>query len=593
MMKTSWSLAVVLALTLSAGSLDAQSGDKLPARYSALQTALQRQAAPGIRPLQTGGCPPGLPPAISLNTTVNSSIDQFSCFEPSLSLFFDFYAVNATAGQHLHVTYTSSALRPLISFLTTAADPGTALVSALGTLSATSISLDYDVPSTEQLFVVVGTGTPLATGTYSLLVATGSGVPCSANATTLCLQSGRFSLTVAWINQHATPATTGVGTAVVDTDQTGFFWFFSAQSIELVVKIVDGRALNGKFWVFYGALSDVEYTITVTDTQTGAIKTYHNPPGNISGGADTSAFGDTPSGSTVELLETPPARFAEPESGSFQFSSPGSTPSLVPAPCTPSAEHLCLLGNRFQVSVAWINQHPPGGTGVGTTIPATDQSGYFWFFNPDSVELVVKMVDGGALNGKFWVFFGALSDVEYTITVTDTQTGLVKSYHNAPGNISGGADTSAFASSGSGGLDPAALAGTWSGTWHNIFFDTNGPITMAISVDTGAHTFSVLVTLGGNVFGGSPPPPQTFVGSYTPGGSGTFTQDSPVFGHVTATIAADGSLTGSITGLPSPQISRVDFTGTITSTTMNINYTITGSPSNPGTATGTVTLTKT
>jgi len=40
----------------------------------------------------------------------------------------------------------------------------------------------------------------------------------------------------------------------------------------------------------YGALSDVEYTLTVTDTQTGAIKTYYNPAHNQAGAKDVQAF---------------------------------------------------------------------------------------------------------------------------------------------------------------------------------------------------------------------------------------------------------------------------------------------------------------
>lgn len=57
-----------------------------------------------------------------------------------------------------------------------------------------------------------------------------------------------------------------------------------------MIKVVDGRAFNGYFWVFYGALSDVEYTITVTDMTTGVAKTYSNPQGRLASVADTSAF---------------------------------------------------------------------------------------------------------------------------------------------------------------------------------------------------------------------------------------------------------------------------------------------------------------
>ena len=99
--------------------------------------------------------------------------------------------------------------------------------------------------------------------------------PCVANATTLCLNASRFKVQVTW--QVPSQGTSGVGTGIALTGDTGEFWFFSANNIELVVKVVDGRAFNNKFWVFYGALSNVQYTITVTDTQTGVVKTYDNP----------------------------------------------------------------------------------------------------------------------------------------------------------------------------------------------------------------------------------------------------------------------------------------------------------------------------
>jgi hypothetical protein len=54
--------------------------------------------------------------------------------------------------------------------------------------------------------------------------------------------------------------------------------------------VLDGRGVNGRFWVYYGALSDVKYTITVTDTETGETKTYENAPGGLVSRADVEAF---------------------------------------------------------------------------------------------------------------------------------------------------------------------------------------------------------------------------------------------------------------------------------------------------------------
>ena len=111
--------------------------------------------------------------------------------------------------------------------------------------------------------------------------------PCAPGPTTLCLNAQRFRLDVQWKDFQGN---TGAGQAVALTSDTGYFWFFSSSNVELVVKVLDGRAINGKFWVFYGALSDVQYTITITDTVTHARRTYVNPQGHMASAADTSAF---------------------------------------------------------------------------------------------------------------------------------------------------------------------------------------------------------------------------------------------------------------------------------------------------------------
>jgi len=112
--------------------------------------------------------------------------------------------------------------------------------------------------------------------------------PCVPSSAALCLNSGRFTVQVAW--QVPAQGTSGAGTAVPLTTDTGYFWFFSSNNVELVVKVVDGCAVNGHFWVFYGALTNVQYTITVTDSLTGDVRSYVNPDGNQASVADVSAF---------------------------------------------------------------------------------------------------------------------------------------------------------------------------------------------------------------------------------------------------------------------------------------------------------------
>jgi len=113
------------------------------------------------------------------------------------------------------------------------------------------------------------------------------------------------------------------------------------------------------------------------------------------------------------------------------------------ATCQPGPTNLCLLGGRFQVESGWTIKRS-GASGAGGSLTGSDQTGAFWFFDRGNTEVVVKVLDGRAFNGHFWVLYGSITDVEYTIRVTDTQTGSVRSYHHPAGSLSGGADTLAF-----------------------------------------------------------------------------------------------------------------------------------------------------
>jgi hypothetical protein len=232
-----------------------------------------------------------------------------------------------------------------------------------------------------------------------------------------------------------------VGTAVPLASDTGAFFFFTSNNIELVLKVVDGRAVNNRFWVFYGALSNVEYTITIRDTLTGVTRTYFNPSGTLASVADTIGF--NPSGLSP-LEEAEAIAPVDSPAGFGSAVPPATTMSLEsPSACTPSATTHCLNNSRFKVEVTW-RVPSQGTTGVGTAVPVSSDTGAFWFFSSNNLELLLKVVDGRAVNSHFWVFYGALSNVEYTITVTDTVTGTVKTYLNPSGNLASVADTAAF-----------------------------------------------------------------------------------------------------------------------------------------------------
>jgi hypothetical protein len=54
-----------------------------------------------------------------------------------------------------------------------------------------------------------------------------------------------------------------------------------------LTKVLDARTVNNRFWIFTGALSDVEYTMTFTNTASGRWVRLLNPLGNYCGSALT------------------------------------------------------------------------------------------------------------------------------------------------------------------------------------------------------------------------------------------------------------------------------------------------------------------
>jgi hypothetical protein len=255
-----------------------------------------------------------------------------------------------------------------------------------------------------------------------LLTYTFGTAPCLPGDQALCLNGGRFRVEVDWraVNQ----GTSGQGHAVELTPDTGTFWFFQETNYELMVKVLDATSFSGYYWVFFGALSDVEYTIRVTDTQTGVTKSYFNSQGTLASHADTSAFPGS-AGAPLRFAAAANARRA-----AFEV-----------AACEAGPAALCLTVSRFRVEVTWQTD---SGSGAGTAVPLTSDTGAFWFFQETNLELMVKVLDARAIDGHFWVFYGALSDVAYTITITDTETGAVRTYENPAGTLASVADTSAF-----------------------------------------------------------------------------------------------------------------------------------------------------
>jgi hypothetical protein len=100
--------------------------------------------------------------------------------------------------------------------------------------------------------------------------------PCFNTDTVICLNGDRFRFELDFRRNNDNE---GLGRfSGLRTDDSAVLWFFDAQNLEMLVKVLD-RCVGAtpRYWVFFAATTNVELHMTVTDTFAGKVKTYFNP----------------------------------------------------------------------------------------------------------------------------------------------------------------------------------------------------------------------------------------------------------------------------------------------------------------------------
>src|SRR5262249_10769999 len=109
---------------------------------------------------------------------------------------------------------------------------------------------------------------PLPAGDYTLDAVVG-GQPASAaftvreRAPPFPPAGGRLE-----VSAEFTDARTGAvadAPAAALSDESGYFSFFDTGNVELTVKILDGRPVNGHYWVFVASMTDVAWSLLIND----------------------------------------------------------------------------------------------------------------------------------------------------------------------------------------------------------------------------------------------------------------------------------------------------------------------------------------
>ena len=308
------------------------------------------------------------------------------------------------------------------------------------------VCLDNNGPGGEPSFFGIGTSPPpLSVGSqvpyralgvragFSLLAPSF----CIPDTTTLCIDDHlgdrRFQVEVDFATSQA-GGRSGHGLSTPLTSlglsRGGLFTFFSEDNPEMLIKVLNACSVNGYYWVFYSAGTNVALSTRVTDTFTGRSVRYLN--------ADRNAAPPVQHVQAFPCNSSQPGQPLTPSGVPFDFGRDFSTSSVAPFSCLPGAATLCIDDQpgdrRFEVEVTFQTVQAGGRSGSGHAIPLDQlgdiRGGSMWFFSADNPEMLIKILNACSVNGHYWVFYSAGTNVGLVTTVTDTFTGRVRRYAN-------------------------------------------------------------------------------------------------------------------------------------------------------------------
>ncbi len=252
---------------------------------------------------------------------------------------------------------------------------------------------------------------------------------CEPSEQRLCLLENRFAVDVEWqdsdINLYSPLRVdqTGSAQSISLADGAGLFTFANTDRAELLVKVIDGRTINGNYWVFATAPSAKKFLLTVTDTLTQEVLQYLSPVGIPTAPIfDTQAFAD--GGGQKAAVERIAMQVQKQN-----------TPGKLLGGCVPSEQLFCLVEGRFGVSADFTDFNGVSGNALGQVLPG-DQSVALSLFNTDSPDVLVNLIDGSSINEQFWVSAAPLTDVELSIEVTDFVQGTQVTFSQPLGQAS-------------------------------------------------------------------------------------------------------------------------------------------------------------
>lgn len=259
---------------------------------------------------------------------------------------------------------------------------------------------------------------------------------CKPGPDRLCFQGNRFIVDAGW--RHPNTGETGKATVLKRGPNFGVFTFGSGHADLLVRLTPNGRDIR----LVYSQLTNLQFSIGITDTKKRGTTRFYNGTNNCG------AIQNIPAALTDSIT------FTEDRSLDFAKPGPGISDSLdltsaaliftdahETGTCKVTPTRLCLHDKRFQAELTWRDPNT-GATGTAKVTKTSDNSGTFAFKPANGADVAVKAVETSEEQTR--IVWGSLTTFEFTLKVTDTLSGQVKTYINPAGTFCGGVDEEGF-----------------------------------------------------------------------------------------------------------------------------------------------------
>jgi len=241
--------------------------------------------------------------------------------------------------------------------------------------------------------------------------------------------------------------------------KSALLYFFERDNAEVLVKVLDGCAINGHRWVFVAPVTTLAFNLRVDDPASGRSWTHGNPRGGgtAATASDLAAFpcaGTAVVGSSAAGLEVgagggagPLAAARAPAGAGPADPFPASAPIRAgeSATCVPAPVVTLDGGYTVRMCVEYDGDGETEARNMRDYGLDSRRSALLYAFERDNAEVLVKVLDGCAINGRRWVFVAPVTTLAFNLSIDPPGGGASWTHSNAFGRTAPArSDLSAF-----------------------------------------------------------------------------------------------------------------------------------------------------